>query len=117
MEKGEKVRIEFHAGSDAALVVLDRLKHELDNVVMWLCNKELDVFLKWKGIAVSKLGNMVNRRLLFQQFASDRRDDDLGDPAKWTEASEGALNALRDAPIPMGDEEERRQNSIRKDVR
>ena len=30
MEKGKKVRIEFHARRDAALVVLDRLDHELD---------------------------------------------------------------------------------------
>ena len=33
-------------------------------------------FLNWKGVAVSKLGNMVNMYLLFQQFASDRRDDE-----------------------------------------
>ena len=48
---------------------------------MRLCNKELEVLLKWKGIAVSKMGNMANKQELYQQFAGNRGDDDLGNPA------------------------------------
>jgi len=43
MEKGKKVRLEFHARRDAALVVLDRLNHELDGNVERLTNKDLEV--------------------------------------------------------------------------
>jgi hypothetical protein len=57
------------------------LEYELGNNIVWLCNKELEVLLKWKGIAVSKMGNMANKQELYQQFAGNRGDDDLGNPA------------------------------------
>jgi hypothetical protein len=79
MEKGKKVRIEFHARCNAALVVHDRLDHELDGNMERLTNKDLEVLLWWKGVLPSKMGNMVNRRALYQQFAGNRGDDDLGD--------------------------------------
>ena len=41
--------------------------------------------------------------MLYQQFAGDRGDDDLGGPARLTEANEEALITLRDAPIEIGD--------------
>jgi hypothetical protein len=72
MEKGKKVRIEFHARRDAALVVLDRLDHELDGNAKRLTNKDLKVLLRWKGVLPSKMGNMANKRALYQQFAGDR---------------------------------------------
>ncbi len=103
MEKNIKVRIEFHARRDAALVVLDHLHHELDGNVNRLSNKELEVLLRWKGVPVSKMGNMASRRALYQQFAGDRGDNDLGDPARWTEADEANLEARRNARIEMGD--------------
>jgi len=78
MEKGKKVRIEFHARRNAALVVLDRLDHELDGNVERLTNKDLEVLLRWKGVLSSKMGNMANKRALYQQFAGDRGDDNLG---------------------------------------
>mgnify|MGYP006188633329 CR=1 FL=1 len=79
MEKGKKVRIEFHARRDAALVVLDRLDHEFDGNVERLTNKDLEVLLRWKGVLPSKMmGNMANKRALYQQFAGDRGDDNLG---------------------------------------
>ena len=81
MEKGKKVRIEFQARRDAALIVLDRLNHELDGNVEKLTNKDLKVLLWWKSVLPSKMGNMAKKRALYQQFAGDRGDDDLGDPA------------------------------------
>ncbi len=80
MEKGKKVCIEFHARRDAALVVLNCLDHELDGNVERLTTKDLEVLLQWKGVLPSKMGNMANRRALYQQFAGNRGDDDLGDP-------------------------------------
>ena len=56
----------------------DRLEHKLGNNIARLCNKELEVRLKWKGIAMSKMGNMANKQVLYQQFAVDRGDDNLG---------------------------------------
>ncbi len=81
MEKGKKVHIEFHARCNAALVVLYRLDHKLDGNAKRLTNKDLEVLLQWKGVLPSKMGNMANKRALYQQFAGDRGDDNLGDPA------------------------------------
>jgi hypothetical protein len=81
MEKGKKVRIEFHARRNAALVVLNRLDHELGGNAEKLTNKDLEVLLRWKGVLPSKMGNMANKRALYQQFAGDRGDDNLGNPA------------------------------------
>ena len=41
--------------------------------------------------------------MLYQQFAGDRGDTNLGNPVQWTEANEEALIMLRDAPIEIGD--------------
>ena len=104
----KKLCIDFHVWRGAAFVVLNRLEHKLDNNIARLCNKELEVLLKWKGIGVYKMSNMANKRLLYQQFAGDR----------------GVI--LPDGRRPMrrlssrairGAEEEGRQNSIPKDVR
>jgi hypothetical protein len=68
-EKEKKSRVEYHARREAALPIVDRLEHELDNNVGRLTSKELEVLLRWKGVATSKMGNVANRRLLYQQFA------------------------------------------------
>ena len=103
MEKGKKVRIEFHVRRNATLVVLDGLDHELDGNIDRLTNKDLEVLLRWKGVLPSKMGNMANQRALYQQFAGDRGDDDLGDPPRWTEADEANLEERRNTPVEMGD--------------
>jgi hypothetical protein len=103
MEKDKKVRVEFHTRRDAALIILNRLDHESDGNVARLTNKELEVLLRWKGVPVSKMGNMASKRVLYQQFVGDRGEDDLGDPTCWTEADDDHLEALRIAPIEMGD--------------
>jgi hypothetical protein len=101
MEKGKKVCIEFHVRRDAALVVLDRLDHELDGDAKRLTNKDLEVLLRWKGVLPSKMCNMANTRALYQQFAGEG-DDNLGDPARWTVVDEANLEERRNAPIEMG---------------
>jgi len=60
-EKDKKRRVEFHANREAALPILDRLKHELENDVAQLTSKELEVLLWWKGVAALKMGNVANR--------------------------------------------------------
>ena len=62
MEKGRNVWIELYSRRDTVLVVPKCLEHKLDNDAVWLCNKELEVNLKWKVVAVSQLGSMVNRQ-------------------------------------------------------
>ena len=87
MEKDTNVRIEFHTRRDAALIIiLDRLDHESDGIVAGLTNKELGVLLRlrWKGVTVSKMGNMVSKRALYHQFVGDRGEDDLCVLARWT---------------------------------
>ena len=101
-KKIKKVRVVFHTWHKAALIILNRLDHESDGNVARLTNKELEVLLRWKGIPVSKMGNMASKRALYQQGVGDRGEDDLGDPARWTEAEDDQLEALRIAPIEMG---------------
>ena len=83
--------------------MIDRLDHKLDSNIKRLTNKDLEVLLRWKGVLPSKMGNRANKRALYQQFAGDRGDDDLGDPAGWMEADEANLEELRNVPIEMGD--------------
>ena len=63
MDKDKKVHMKFHARRDATLTVLDRFHHGLDGNVTGLTNRELEVLLKWKGIAVSisKMGNISSK--------------------------------------------------------
>jgi hypothetical protein len=65
-EKDRKRRLEYHARCEAVLPVLDHLENELENVVARLTGKELEVLLCWKGVPVSKMGNVANRRVLYQ---------------------------------------------------
>ena len=50
---------------EAALPMLDRLENVLENAVTRLTGKELEVLLRWKGVPVSKMGNVANRRVLY----------------------------------------------------
>jgi hypothetical protein len=82
-EKDRKQHLEYHARHEAALSVLDCLKNKLENVVARLTGKELEVLLRWKGVPVSKMGNVANRRVLYQQFADGggEEKDDTSIPA------------------------------------
>ena len=88
---------------DAALIVLDHLHHESDGNINSLSFKDLEVLLRWKDIPVLKMGNMASRRILYQIYAGDRGDDDLGNPPCWMEADKAALEAWRNVPLEMGD--------------
>jgi hypothetical protein len=75
----------------------------LENIVARLTGKELEVLLRWKGFPVSKMGNVVNRWVLFQQFSDggEEEEDDASIPAPWMDANKAGLVALRNAPIKM----------------
>jgi hypothetical protein len=68
---------------EAAVPVLDRLENVLENAVTRLTGKELEVFLRWKGVPVSKMGNVTNRWVLYQQFTygGEEEEDDASIPA------------------------------------
>ena len=73
---------------------------------MRLTGKELELLLRWRGVPVSKMGNVANRRVLYQQFADggeEEEDDAANIPAPWTDADKARLVALRNATIEMAD--------------
>ena len=102
-EKEKESRVEYHARRKAALPIVDRLEHELNNNVRRLTSKELEGLLRWKGVAMSKMGNIANRLLLYQQFAEGDVVEEASIPASWTDINKAELIALRDAPIEMYD--------------
>ncbi len=104
-EKDRKRCLEYHARREATLPVLDHLENKLENVVARLTRKELEVLLHWKGVPVSKIGNVANRRVLYQQFADGGEEeyDDTSIPAPWMDADKAGLVALTNAPIEMAD--------------
>ncbi len=63
------------------------------------------MLLRWKGVPVSKMGNVPNRRVLYQQFAEEggEEEDDVSIPAPWKDADEAGLLALKNTPIEMAD--------------
>jgi len=65
-EKDKKSWVEYHTRGEAALPIIDRLKNELENDVGRLKSKELEILLRWKGVPVSAMGNVVNRCILYQ---------------------------------------------------
>ena len=102
-EKEKESRVEYHARRKAALPIVDRLEHELDNDVGRLMSKELEVLLRWKGVTTSKMGNVANIRLLYQQFAEGAVVEEASIPAPWTDIDKAELIALRYAPIEIYD--------------
>ncbi len=52
-----------------------------------------------------KMGNVANRRVLYQQFADGggEEEDVVSIPAPWTDANEAGLVVLKNAPIVMAD--------------
>ena len=101
-EKEKKSRVEYHARREAALPIVDRLQNDLGDDIGWLKSKELEVLLRWKGVPVLTMGNVANRRILYQQFAEGVAEE-VSIPAPWTEIDEAELVALRDGPIAICD--------------
>ena len=102
-EKDKKSRVEYHARREVALQIVDRLKNKLENDVGRLKSKELEVLLRWKGVPVSTLGNAMNRRFLYQQFAEGGAEEVGIVPDPWTEIDEAELIALRYGPVAICD--------------
>jgi hypothetical protein len=63
-------------------------------------SKELEVLLLWKGMPVSRMGNVANTRVLYQQFVEDGAEE-ASIPAPWTEVDQAELDALRNKPIEL----------------
>ncbi len=102
-KKDKKGRVDYHHRHEAALPILNRLENELENNLgRRLTSKELEALLRWKGVSVSKMGNVVNRRILYQQFA-EGGSEEVSIPAPWRENDQVELDALRNAPIEMAD--------------
>jgi hypothetical protein len=93
-------KVDYHARSKAALPIIDPLKNELESNVAWITSKELEVLLQWNGVPVSKMGNIVNRQVLYQQFTGGDTEE-TSILAPWTEINQAELDALRNAPIEM----------------
>jgi hypothetical protein len=99
-EKDKKSWVEYHARREAALLIVNRLENELENNVGRLKIKELEVLLRWKGVPVSTMGNVRNRRILYQQLAEGGTEE-AGISALWMEINKAELIVLRDASIAM----------------
>jgi hypothetical protein len=65
-----------------------------------LTSKELEILLWWKGVGASKMGNVANSQLLYQQLAKGDLEE-VSIPAPWTKIDKVELIALRDAPIKI----------------
>jgi hypothetical protein len=61
MENGKHSRVEHHLRRKTSLPILGRLVNELEKNVGWQTSKELEMLLWWKGVPVSKMGNIANR--------------------------------------------------------
>ena len=83
--------------------IINRLQNDLGDDIGRLKSKELEILLRWKGVPVSTMGNIANRRILYQQFAEGGAEEVGIVPAPWTEIDEAELIALRDVPIEMCD--------------
>ncbi len=106
LEREKKSRTVYHVRRDAAIPIFDHNEYELEGNHTKLCGKELEVLLKWKGVAASKMKTILDKRTLFQKFVDDGTiglEDKSSIPAWWTDANEARLNALQSAPIELGD--------------
>jgi hypothetical protein len=61
MENGKQSLVEYHLRHKAGLPIFERLVNELENNVGQQTSKELETLLWWKGVPVSKMGNVANR--------------------------------------------------------
>ncbi len=77
-------RSKLMMAAQAALFIVDRLQNDLGDDLGRLKSKELEVLLRWKGVPVSTMGNVANRRILYQQFAEGVAEE-VSVPAPWTE--------------------------------
>ena len=62
------------------------IEDELEYAIARLTSKELEVLLRWKGVPVPKMGSVVNRRVLYQQFADKGEEEEASIDAAESEA-------------------------------
>ncbi len=98
--KDKKYQVEYHARQGAALPIVDRLENKLENNVVWLTNKEVEVLLQWKGVPVSRMCNVANKQVLYEQFAEEGAEE-ASIPAPCTDIDQAELDALRNASIEL----------------
>jgi hypothetical protein len=82
-EKYKKGRVDYHRRCVAALPILNCLENELENNVGRLTSKELEALLWWKGVSVSKMGNVASRHILYQQFVEGGLEEVSILPRGW----------------------------------
>jgi hypothetical protein len=88
------------------LPILNRLENELDGNVDRLKDGELKALLKWKGVSALKMGNVAAKKVLYKKIVEEGgggKGDEVSIADRWTDADEAALDALKNAPIEMGD--------------
>ncbi len=100
MENGKHSRVENHLRCKVSLPILVRLLNELEKNVGGQTSKELEMLLWWKGVPVSKMGNVAKRRILHEQF-SEGGAEEVSIPTQWTENNQIELNALQNALIKI----------------
>jgi hypothetical protein len=99
-------RTVHHVRHDATIPILDCIKYELKGNHTQRCGKELEVLLKWKGFAASKMKTVLDKCTLFQKFVDDGAiglEDESSIPAQWMDANKARLNTLKNEPIELGD--------------
>jgi hypothetical protein len=100
MENCKHSQVEYHLRCKAALPIIEHLVNELEENVGRQTSKELEMLLWWKGVPVSKMGNIANKRILRKQCAEGGAEE-VSIPTPWTENTQIEHNALRNTPIKM----------------
>ncbi len=96
-EKDKKCRVEYHARQGATLPIVDHLENELENNVAWLTSKELEVLLQWKGVPISRMGNVANKQVLYQQFAEEGAEEaSIPDPGTMDRDQSGGAGCPKE---------------------
>jgi hypothetical protein len=106
MEREKKKQLGDHPMRKEVLPILNCPEHELNNNVDRLKDRNLKELLKWKRFLVSKMGNMAAKKVLYKKIVgegSGGKKDEASIMARWMDTNEVALDALKYAPIKMGD--------------
>jgi hypothetical protein len=120
MEREKKRRLGNHAMCEEVLPILDCLKNKLDGNVDRLKDRELKALLKWKGVPVSTMGNMVAKKVLYKNIMEEGgrgKADEESIASRidgQTPIEEAALDTLKNPPIKMGNTAYRRYEAKNK---